>query len=591
MVRLIRELLQPYRWLLVIVLAAMLMAAAISLAGPWPLKIIIDSVISNHPLPPWTKWFAPMPGSAGKMRVTLLAAMSIVLIAVLSAIANYIATYFVESIGQSVANDLRIRTYHHLQRLSLGWHRTHQVGTMLSTITTDVSTIQSFASASPAIIFVNMTTIIGMLIVMFTLRWDFALIAVGLLPFLVFGASRVRNSIQKTAWKVREIEAEMVATAQEGLDLVEVVQAFDREDLEEKRLAQISRLIKQVSLRARRVRSLLGPVVTIPIAMCSAFVLWRGTSLILAGTLTLGTLTVITAYLGAFFALVHDLSSQTDSIAQTSVAVQRVQDLLKADAIIPERPDATDPPPFRGDIAYEHVTFGYRPDTPVLRDINFTVQHGELLGIVGATGTGKSTAVSLISRFYDVNSGTIRIDGADIRDFKLRGLRNQIAFVLQDTVLFRGTVRDNIAVGCPNATKDEIVQAAKLANADEFITRMPRGYDSIVGERGLRLSAGQRQRIGIARALIRNNPILILDEPSAALDAESEQVVLEALERLMKDRTVICIAHRLSTIRDANKIIAFKDGAVVEEGTHQELLARDGVYAELHRIQYRQESA
>jgi ABC-type multidrug transport system fused ATPase/permease subunit len=587
MARLIRELLQPYRWLLVIVLAAMLAAAAMSLAGPWPLKIIIDSVISNHPLPGWAKWFARMLGSGGKMRIALLAGISIVLIAVLSAIANYIATYFVESIGQSVAKDLRIRAYHHLQRLSLGWYRTHQVGTILSTITTDVSTIQSFAAASPAIIFVNLTTIIGMLIVMFMLRWDFALIAVALLPFLLFGASRVRNSIQKTAWKVREIEAEMVATVQEGLDLVEVVQAFDRQHLEEKRLAQISGLIMQASLRARRVRSLLGPVVTIPIAMCTAFVLWRGTSLILAGTLTLGTLTVISAYLGAFFAQVHDLSSQTDSIAQTSVAVQRIQDLLKADAIIPERPDAIDPPPFRGDIAYEHVTFGYDPDTPVLRDINFTVQHGELLGIVGATGTGKSTAVSLISRFYDVNRGTIRIDGTDIRDFKLHGLRNQIAFVLQDTVLFRGTVRDNIAVGRPDATTDEIVQAAKLGNADEFITRMPRGYESIVGERGLRLSAGQRQRIGIARALIRNNPILILDEPSAALDAESEQVVLEALDRLMKDRTVICIAHRLSTIRDANKIIAFKDGAVAEEGTHQELLARDGVYAELHRIQYR----
>jgi subfamily B ATP-binding cassette protein MsbA len=237
------------------------------------------------------------------------------------------------------------------------------------------------------------------------------------------------------------------------------------------------------------------------------------------------------------------------------------------------------------------VSFGYDVAAPVLRSVSFTVKPGQLVGIVGPTGSGKSTVVSLIPRFYDADSGSIKIDGVDIRDYKLHGLRSHIGFVLQDTVLFRGSVRDNIAYGHPGATEDEIVRAAKLANADEFITRMPHGYDSPVGERGLTLSGGQRQRIGIARAIIRNNPILILDEPTASLDTGSEELVIEALERLMKGRTVITIAHRLSTIRDAAKIIALKDGVVVEEGTHEQLLALNGVYAELHRVQYEQQSA
>jgi subfamily B ATP-binding cassette protein MsbA len=254
--------------------------------------------------------------------------------------------------------------------------------------------------------------------------------------------------------------------------------------------------------------------------------------------------------------------------------------------VIPEHPAATDPPPFRGEITFEHVTFGYDPAVPVLRDIRFTVSPGQMVGIVGPTGSGKSTVVSLIPRFRDPDAGRITIDGVDICDYKLRGLRSQIGFVLQDTVLLRGTVRDNIAFGRPDATEDEIVEAAKLANADEFITRMPECYDSLVGDRGLTLSGGQRQRIGIARALIRDNPILILDEPTAALDAESEQLVIEALERLMKGRTVITIAHRLSTLRNVDKIIVIKDGVVAEDGTHEELLALDGVYAQLHHLQY-----
>jgi subfamily B ATP-binding cassette protein MsbA len=276
----------------------------------------------------------------------------------------------------------------------------------------------------------------------------------------------------------------------------------------------------------------------------------------------------------------------TNTLAQVSAAFQRVTAVCDADKTIPERPAPQDPPRFRGAVTFENVEFGYDPTVPVLRDITFTIGPGEMVGIVGPTGSGKSTVVSLIPRFRDPDAGRITIDGVDITDFKLHGLRCQIGFVLQDTVLLRGTVRENIAFGRPDATEEEIIAAAKLANADEFIVRMPDGYDSLVGDRGGTLSGGQRQRIGIARALIRNSPILILDEPTAALDAESEELIIEAMERLMEGRTVITIAHRLSTLRGADKLIVIKDGVVAESGTHEELLALGGVYAGLHHLQF-----
>jgi subfamily B ATP-binding cassette protein MsbA len=526
----------------------------------------------------------------GKMQIAALAAIIVVATWVADELAGYIGNYFIESVGQRVANDLRMRAYHHLQRLSLRYFHTHPVGTMMSTITTDVATIQDFASKGTVQVFVDTLTIIGMVIVMFTIRWDFALIAVALLPFLAFFVWRIRRAIAKKIKELRIIQADMVVVAQESLESMDVVEAFELEELEERQCARVSRLSVEAALKARRAQGLLGPVVSIPIALCYAFMLWHGASLVLSGAMTLGSLTILTFYLVWFFDPVKDLARQADTFAQTSVAVQRMQAILEADAVVPERPDAIDPPPFRGEIGFEHVAFGYDADNPVLRDVNFTIKPGEMVGIVGGTGSGKSTVVSLIPRFCDPTVGTITIDGGDIRRFTLYGLRSQIAFVLQETVLCRGTVRDNIALGRPDATEDEIIQAAKLANADEFISRMPHGYDTEVGERGSALSGGQRQRVGIARALIRGAPILILDEPTAALDAESEQLVIEAMQRLMKGRTVICIAHRLSTIRNANKIIVIKDGVVAEQGSHKELMALNGDYAGLHGIQFKEAS-
>jgi subfamily B ATP-binding cassette protein MsbA len=275
----------------------------------------------------------------------------------------------------------------------------------------------------------------------------------------------------------------------------------------------------------------------------------------------------------------------TNTIAQTAVGLERINTILAADDVIPEKPDAVKPPPFKGEIAFEHVAFAYNADTPVLKDVSFTVKQGQVIGVVGGTGSGKSTIVSLIPRFYDVTGGRVLIDGRDVRDYQLHPMRRQIGFVLQETVLFRGTIRDNIAYGRPGgATDEEIVAAAKLANAHEFIEKMAKGYDTVVGERGDTLSGGQRQRIGIARAVI-------LDEPTAALDTESERLVMEGLERLMKGRTVICIAHRLSTIRDADNIVVLANGVVAEQGTHTELIARNGIYADLYHVQFGDETA
>jgi subfamily B ATP-binding cassette protein MsbA len=377
----------------------------------------------------------------------------------------------------------------------------------------------------------------------------------------------------------------MFSVLQQGLESERTVTAFGRQELEEQKLTTASFETVSSALKARRIKSLLSPVVGIVVSFCIAIVLWRGTSLTLSGTMTIGALTVIIAYLNKFFKPVQDLAKMTNSVAQATVALERIQSVLDTDDIIFQKPKAKSTGILKGEISFDHVAFGYDQDTPVLTDIHFTIKAGQRIGICGPTGGGKSTVVSLIPRFYDPTDGRVLIDGVNIVDYKLEELRAQIGFVLQDTVLFYGNVRDNIAYGRPGATEEEIRDAARLAYADEFIDKMPKGLDAIVGEKGLTLSGGQRQRIGIARALIRNSPILILDEPTAALDTESEEFVMKALEVLMKGRTVITIAHRLSTIRDADKIIVVKGGFVAEEGTHEELIAHNGIYAELDRIQ------
>src|SRR3984957_3436655 len=587
LIGLIRTLVRPYRGTLLVILLAMIVQTVMSVAGPWPLKIVLDNVVGSHKLPPWLDHLlAPLLGGSSKMQIAIAAAIAAIIIAVLGALGSYIANYYTTSVGQWVANDLRLRTYHHLQQLSLSYYDQHQTGALLSTITADVQTIQAFASGSTLDIAIDMLTIVGMLFIMFWLNWDFTLIAVAITPFLLLFVSRFKKAVKKATHEVRRQQSNIVSVVEQGLESMRVVKAFGRQDLAQEELGSVSRATVDAALKARRIKALLSPIVAVTVSLCVAVVLWRGSALIIAGTMTAGALTVFLAYLTKFFKPVQDLATMTNSIAQTAVGVERVQAILDADAITPERPDAREPKSLKGDIVFNKVAFAYNSESPVLREVTFHIQPGQMVGVVGPTGGGKSTIVSLIPRFYDPTAGSIQIDGVDIRDYKLQGLRNNIGYVLQETVLFQGTVRENIAYGRAGATEEEIMNAAKLADVDEFVSRMPHGYDSIVGERGDTLSGGQRQRIGIARAIIRNNPILILDEPTAALDTESESMVVKALERLMKGRTVITIAHRLSTIRNSDLIIVLKDGVVAEQGTHDQLMKLNGAYADLYHVQF-----
>lgn len=587
MLRLIRELVRPYRIALALVFVAMLVQTAATLAAPWPLKVILDSVVGSRPLAHWlARALAPFLAHDDRMHLATISALALVIIAAIGALASYIQNYYTESVGQWIAHDLRMRTYHHLQRLSLTFYDTHQTGSMLSTITDDVDTIQQFASSATLGIAVDLLTIVCMVGLMFWLNWDFALIALALTPFLLLFVFRFKRAVKSATHEVRKKQSNIVSAVQQGLESMRVVQAFGREDLEQQQLEVVSKASVQAALRARRIKASLSPVVNVGVAACTAIVIARGAALILRGTMTIGELTVFLAYLTRFFKPVQDLAKMSNTLAQAAVGVERVQALLDTDMTTPERADALDPPPLTGEIAFNRVAFHYQKDQPVLKDVSFTAKAGQMVGIVGPTGSGKSTVMSLIPRFYDPTAGTIQINGINICELKLQPFRDRIGYVLQDTVLFRGSVADNIAFGRNGATREQVIAAAKAANADEFICQMSAGYDTMVGEGAQLLSGGQRQRIGIARVMLRDSPILLLDEPTAALDSESERTVIEALERLMKNRTVIMIAHRLSTIRDADQIIVLKDGIVAEQGSHDQLIARNGLYAELHRTQF-----
>jgi ATP-binding cassette subfamily B protein len=579
------RLMRPYWTALSIACVAVIGETLTDILEPWPVKIVVDSVLQSKPLKGWVGDAVSTVFGHNALAVLNFAVAAVVVIAVLGAISSYVDSYFTNSVGQWVAHDLRRMLYHHIQRLSLTEHHGSRTGDLISRVTRDTDAVQEFINSALLGIFVDLLTLGGMVGVMFYLDWRFTLMALLVAPLLFVVVFIYTRRIKAASRAVRKKESELLSRVAEVLSSIHVVQAFAREDYEEKRFESESVENVQLAVQAKALKARLSPITEVIVAVGTSLVLWYGARRVLSGQLSVGVLIVFLLYLSKMYKPMRDLSKMSDTVSRAVVARERMLEVLNVDSRVRDLPGARRAPHFKGAIEFSHVTFGYDDGTTVLNDVSIRIEPGQFAAIVGPSGTGKTTMVSLIPRFYDPVSGEVRIDGTDVRRFTLKSLRDQVSLILQDTLLFRATIRENIAYGRPNASLDDVRRAAELANAHEFIESMPQGYETVVGERGATLSGGQRQRISIARAVIRNTPILILDEPTASLDSAAEESVINALERLMKDRTSVFIAHHLAAIRHADVIFVVSDAGVLEQGTHDTLVATNGVYADLYRRQ------
>jgi subfamily B ATP-binding cassette protein MsbA len=585
----IRELLKPHLAALTVGFIAVVGEGVANLLEPWPLKIVLDSVLRQRPVHGWLNHLIQSTAGDDKLAILKFACAAVLAIAILDAVSSYTEKYFTTSIGQWVTHDLRRTLYSRIQQLPLAYHDQKRSGDLISRVTSDIDAIQSFINTALLGALINLITLVGMIGVMFYLNWRFTLIALSVAPVLFLVVYTYTRRIKKASREVRKKEGEIVSVIEEVLSSIRVVKAFAREDYERRRLEEESLESVEIGLRARGLKAKLSPLVDIIVAIGTCLVLWFGARLVLSGSLSPGSLVVFILYLGKMYKPMQELSKMTDAYSKALVGYERIQEVLQTDKEVKDLPRAVRAQRFKGKIEFEHVDFYYTPESPVLKDVSLTIEPGQLAAIVGPTGAGKTSIISLIPRFYDPISGVIKIEGTDVKRFRQKSLRQQISFVLQETVLFHAPVWQNIAYGKPEATRAEILRAAERANAHEFIEKLPEGYDTTLGERGMTLSGGQRQRIAIARAIIRDTPILILDEPTSGLDAASEKLVFEALDRLMEGKTSIVIAHRLSTIRRADVIFVIKEGSIIESGTHDELLKAGGLYSEFDLIQHRAE--
>ena len=579
------RLIRPYWKQLAFAFVAVLGETFSDVLEPWPIKIVIDNILQSKKLPGWLAGFVSEAFGQNKLAVLNFAVAAVAGIAVLGAISSYVEKYLTTSVSQWVTHDLRRTLYNHIQRLSLAEYDKTQTGDLISRVTSDINAVQDFINSALLGIIVNVLTLVGMAGVMFCINWRFTLIALSIAPALFAVVYYLTRRIKKASREVRKKESELVSVVQEVLTSARVVKAFAREDFEVTRFESQSLENVETALEARSIKAKLSPIVDVMVAIGTCLVLAYGARLALSGQISAGVLIVFLLYLGKMYKPMRDLSKSTDTVSKAMVGYERIEEVLDIEARVRDLPRARKAPRFKGNIAFDHVSFSYDDKVPVLKDVSFEIEAGQVAAIVGPSGVGKTTIISLIPRLYDPQSGTIKIDGTDIRSYKLKSLREQISFVLQDTLLFHTSVLENIAYGKPDASPDEIIRAAKQANAHEFIVQLSEGYGTMVGERGVTLSGGQRQRIAIARAIVRNTPILVLDEPTTGLDSSSEQAVIEALERLMKGRTCIVVAHHLNTIRHADVIFVVKEAELVEKGTHDQLLAAGGLYAELYKIQ------
>ena len=572
----VRRYLWPHRASLALALGQVVLLSACELLKPWPLKVIIDSVLSGAPLP-----FAALAGWSRE--AVLLAACGVLVLtyATLGALSvlNNATTI---RIGQRMVADLRGDLYAHLHRLSLSFHDRARVGDLLYRVTEDTLALQSLAMNClfPAI--TGLCLLSGMAVVMVRLDWSLTLLALAVCPALMVAIARLQQRIGVAATRVREHESEVYGVVQGAMSSMRVIQAFTREQDEYRRFMAASGLSLAAGLRLYTLQTVYSAVINAVIALGTAAVIWLGARHVLEGQLTVGSLVVFVSYLAALYGPINSLF-QVWGLAQGATAgVRRVFEVLDVEGEVRDGARDLAPATARGEVAWEDVTFAYATGRPVLQNITVRARPGQTVAIVGATGAGKSTLLGLVPRFYDPARGRVLVDGVDVRELTLRGLRGQIAMVLQPPLVFPVSVRENIGFGRPGATFDEIVAAACAAQIHDTITALPRGYDTVLGDDGVALSEGEKQRLTIARALLRDAPILILDEPTSSLDPATEGLIMRALERLRAGRTTLVIAHRLSTVREADLIVVLERGRVVEQGTFQELLRCGGAFAALH---------
>jgi ATP-binding cassette subfamily B protein len=480
---------------------------------------------------------------------------------------------------------MRLQLYQRIQRLSLAEHGRSRAGDLITRVTKDIDTVQDFIDSALLGIVINVATLTGMVSVMLWVNWRFTLVGLSVAPPLAAFVYFYSRRIKEASRAVKKKESELMSGVAEVLTSIQVVQAFGREDYEDRRFRSESSGNVRAGLLARSIKAKLSPMVDIFVAIGTCMVLGYGVVLVQRGTLTTGVLIVFLMYLKKTYKPLKELSRMANTLAKTAVSFERIEEIVGVESQITDAPTARPAPPFTGLVEFEHITFGYEKGVTILNDVSLRIEPGQVAAIVGPSGQGKSTIASLLPRFFDPIEGAVKIDGTDVREFTLKSLRDQISFVLQDSLLFRGTIWENLCYGKPDADPEATILAAQQANAHDFIMSLPNGYGTLVAERGTTLSGGQRRRIAIARAIVRDTPILILDEPTTGLDAASEFAVTEALERLMKGRTCIVVAHHLETIRRADVIFVIKNASVVERGSHDELVARRGAYAQLYELQ------
>jgi ATP-binding cassette, subfamily B, bacterial len=573
----------PHRGSVAGIFAAMIVTIGMDILRPWPMKVLIDQVLGHRPFPPGLAGLrSVLPLAGGTDGLLVWAVVGTLAIYIAGAMASMVETVAAVTLGQRMVYALGSDLFLHLQRLSLTFHRRRPVADTISRVTVDSYCVQALINNAAHPLLRSAVTLAAMFAIMWHLDHKLTVLALLVAPFLVLTIRLCGDVMRRRHRERRDLEGRLMAVVEQVLGAIPAVQAFAREERERARFQVHANHTAVAYLGALRADVRFSFLVGLATAVGTAAIMWVGAEDVLRGQATVGTLLVFLSYLGALYAPLQAGVSTVATVQAAVASADRVVELFRTAPDVSDGAEGWDGP-VRGRVCFENVAFGYDAGRPVLHGVSFDVRPGERIAVVGPTGAGKTTLVNLLVRFFDPWAGRVTIDGRDIRRLRVRPLREQVALVMQEPFIFPMTVAENIAYGRPEATRDEIVAAAAVAGADEFIRRLPDGYETLVGEKGATLSGGERQQLSIARAFLKNAPILVLDEPTSAMDPLSEVRLLDALERLAHGRTTFVIAHRLTTIARAERILVMNGGTIVEDGSHDDLLARNGLYARLAR--------